>query len=42
MSSPPSFAHFVSLSPTPFRGQHQWPGKAGSTVFPEEGITSYR
>ncbi|EJL70141.1 ketopantoate reductase, partial [Variovorax sp. CF313] len=26
-------AHFVSLRHPPRRGQHRWPGKAGSTVF---------
>ncbi len=35
MSSPPVFAHFVSLRQPPHRGQHQRPGKAGSAVFRE-------
>ncbi len=28
----PKLAHFVSLS-TPYRGQYQRPGRAGSAVF---------
>ncbi|RZI64533.1 MAG: hypothetical protein EOP79_14620 [Variovorax sp.] len=35
ISSPPGFAHFVSLRHPPCRGQYRRPGKAGSTVFPE-------
>ena len=34
MKLSPRFAHFV-WPPTPYRGQHQRPGKAGSAVFPE-------
>ena len=30
----PRLAHFVG-PPTPYRGQHQRPGKAGSAVFRE-------
>ena len=33
MSSPPGFAHFVSLRLPPRRGQRLRPGKAGSAAF---------
>jgi predicted solute-binding protein len=32
MSTPPVFAHLVSLRQPPCRGQHLRPGKAGSAV----------
>jgi hypothetical protein len=34
----PRLAHFVG-PPTPYRGQHQRPGKAGSAVFLEKTAT---
>jgi hypothetical protein len=32
LDSPSVLAHFVSLRRSPLRGQHLWPGEAGSTV----------
>jgi hypothetical protein len=38
MSSPPGFAHFVSLLLPPHRGRHRRPGKAGSAVSRELAV----
>ena len=42
MTPPQVDAHCVSLSPTPYRGQYQRPGKARSAVFCEQSASHAR